>query len=399
MTTRLTRRGFLGSMAAGAFSLGAFSSRSYAAAPDGVVPVPDIPNPDYLKPITDPTFGSKITRVTDPNRPVPGLHLTWGDVARHHYSIDPVWNADQSLMILDRGTKPRVFLNGSTYQPAFQLTAPGEVRWHPTAPTLMAYVASSEVGIWDVKSNRRQRATGLSGYSNFQFGGHKGNLSDDGSLIALVARRKDGVQVVFGYNLITNQKFPDIQHKDDAGKGTTTISPSGKYIFTVNDTYTVGGQKLQSWIEYERPGHADFAIDENGDDVRVGRSKSRPEQWQIIKRRLKDGHVTVLSPPCFAIHVSARNLKKSGWVFPTYSVRSNRSNFDPYYSEITALSLDGSHKVHRLAHTHAVPNGYLTEPHACPSPDGRRVIFASNWGLKEGPIAAYVAEFPKSVTL
>ena len=111
VTASLTRRGFIGSMAAGAFSLGAFSSRSGAAGPDAVVPVPDIPNPDYLKPITDPTFGAKITRVTDPNRPVPGLHLTWGNVARHHYSIDPVWNADQSLLILDRGTKPRVFLS------------------------------------------------------------------------------------------------------------------------------------------------------------------------------------------------------------------------------------------------------------------------------------------------
>lgn len=43
--------------------------------------------------------------------------------------------------------------------------------------------------------------------------------------------------------------------------------------------------------------------------------------------------------------------------------------------------------------TNPAPNGYLTEPHGCPSPDGRRVVFASSWRNSTGPIAGYVAEF------
>jgi hypothetical protein len=39
------------------------------------------------------------------------------------------------------------------------------------------------------------------------------------------------------------------------------------------------------------------------------------------------------------------------------------------------------------AETQTALNGYLTEPHACPSPDGQRAIFASNWPDKTGPVA------------
>jgi hypothetical protein len=118
-----------------------------------------------------------------------------------------------------------------------------------------------------------------------------------------------------------------------------------------------------------------------------------PERWQIIARRLVDGKVTVLSPPCSASHVSARNLRDQGWVFATFTQKEHRDGFAPYKGEIAAVSTDGKQVVRELVETHAVANGYVTEPHGCPSPDGQRVIFASNWGDKTGPIAAYVAEF------
>jgi hypothetical protein len=158
--------------------------------------------------------------------------------------------------------------------------------------------------------------------------------------------------------------------------------------------FTTDGRLLQTWTEYERPGHGDFTIDTNGDEVFVGRSKSEPEKWQIIKRRLHDGLVTVLTPPCFASHVSARNLRNPGWVFATFTEGRDRPGFAPYRGEISAVAIDGSGSTRRLVKTNAAANGYLTEPHGSPAPDGQRAIFASNWGDKDGVIAAYVAEFP-----
>jgi hypothetical protein len=359
---------------------------------------------EYLVPATDTKFGGRVVKVTRPNHPIPGLGLIWGRVAIHHYSIDQAWNSDQSLLLLDRGAKPRVFLDGKTYRPLMALRSPGEVRWHPLRSEDMIFVAENSVGLWNVRKNVVVARRTFSDYREASFGHHKGNPSDDGRAIAVTATRSDGKRVVFAYNLETDEKHPDIDVSGEYQIGHTSISPTGSlvivYSFLNKDpgsrrrrVFTAGGKLLQTWTEYERPGHGDFAIDRNGDEVFVGRSKSRPERWQIITRRLVDGEVTVLSPPCYASHVSARNLRDRDWIFATFSQGDDRYGFAPYKSEIAAVSMDGSQMVRRLAQTHATPNGFLTEPHGCPSPDGRRVIFASNWGDKTGPVAAYVAEF------
>ena len=360
---------------------------------------------DYLVPAIDPTFGSRIVKVTNPRGEVPGLALTWGDVAIHHYSIDQAWNADQTLLALDRGTNPRLFLDGTTYKPLMALKRPGDVRWHPRRADWMMFVSTHSVGLWNVRKDEILVLGTLAGYADASFGDHKGNPSDDGRMVAITAKRSDGKLVVFAYNLETGEKLPDIDLSSEYEVRHTTISPTGSLLVTYSMAtsdpkslrrriFTTDGRLLQDWTEYERPGHGDFAIDNNGDEVFVGRSKSEPEKWQIIKRRLTDGLVTTLSPPCFASHVSARNLQDPGWVFATFTEGRNRPGFAPYRSEISAIAIDGTEAVRRLVKTNAVLNGYLTEPHGSPAPDGRRVIFASNWGDKDGTIAAYVAEFP-----
>ena len=46
----------------------------------------------------------------------------------------------------------------------------------------------------------------------------------------------------------------------------------------------------------------------------------------------------------------------------------------------------------RIAHLHATTPTYESQPQVVPSPDGKRVIFASNWDVSTGPIQAYVAD-------
>lgn len=365
----------------------------------------EIAQPGYLIPTTDTKFGSRIVKVTNPNHEVPGLGLTWGNVAIHHYSIDQAWNADQTILALDRGTKPKVFLDGSTYQPLLALAKPGDARWHPRRPEEMIFTSRQSVGLWKVRRNEIVTLKTFSEYDEASFGDHKGNPSDDGRMIAITATRHDGKRVVFAYDLESGQKYPDIDMSSEHDVGHTTISPGGALIVVYSlgnkdaahrhrRVFTRNGELLQTWTDYERPGHGDFAIDRNGDEVLVGRSKSGLERWRIIARRLIDGQITVLSPKCYASHVSARNLQDRNWIFATFSGGVVQQGFVPYRGEIGAVSMDGNHAIRRLVQTHAEPGGYLTEPHACPSPDGRRVIFASNWGNKTGPIAAYVAELP-----
>jgi hypothetical protein len=399
--TRITRRTFLSASGMGGLACLWPQISGWLAGAGSAASLQPL---EYLVPAIDTVFCNGIVKVTNPGHQVPGLGLTWGKAARHHYSTDEAWNADQTLLVLDRGAKPRVFLDGTTYKPLIALPSPGDVRWHPSRPEWMIFVSKTRIGMWHVRKNKTVTLGTLPGYSAASFGDHKGNPSDDGRMIAVTATRSDGKLVVFAYDLQTGEKFPDIDVSGEHKVGHTTISPAGSlvisYSMATNDPksrrrriFKTDGQLLQEWTEYERPGHGDFAIDNNGDEVFVGRSKSPPEQWQIIKRRLADGAVTILSPPCFASHVSARNIRNPGWVFATFSERRDRPGFAPYRGEISAIAIDGSQAVRRLVKTNSVANGYPTEPHGCPSPDGRRAIFASNWGDKDGPIAAYVAEF------
>ena len=55
--------------------------------------IPRIDKPPFLEPYHDPTFGAKVTRITD---------STFGEVNKPAYSTMQAWNADESLMILYR---------------------------------------------------------------------------------------------------------------------------------------------------------------------------------------------------------------------------------------------------------------------------------------------------------
>jgi hypothetical protein len=357
----------------------------------------------YLVPFNDPRFGNKIVKVTNPLNAVPGLGLTWEKVARHHYSIDQAWNADQTLLMMGMGTPGRLFLNGSTYKPLFNRKHPGMIRWHRTNPDLMVFVGNAGVGYWNVRKDLRQPQNPLTGYTDLNFGENKGNLSDSGNVLAITAkRRSDGKKVMFAYNLSTARKYPDINMSAWYDIGWTTISPKGTYIVSYSRKtsssnnqrliFTLDGRLVQNWTDYERPGHGDFMIDGNGYEVAVGRSKA--DDFKLIKRRLVDGKISLLSDSIKASHMSARSLRSPGWAFGSFvKDGSDASRYLPYTNEVTAISTDGTQKVRRLATHNSTENNYVSEVHASPSPDGKRAIFASNWGVSGGPVAAYVATF------
>ncbi|NCU03569.1 MAG: hypothetical protein GXC73_06230, partial [Chitinophagaceae bacterium] len=58
--------------------------------------------------------------------------------------------------------------------------------------------------------------------------------------------------------------------------------------------------------------------------------------------------------------------------------------------------LDGK-RTERIANIHSNPFTYIAESHGSPSPDGLRVIFASDWDSKALPIQAYVVDFRDKV--
>jgi hypothetical protein len=163
-------------------------------------------------------------------------------------------------------------------------------------------------------------------------------------------------------------------------------------------------------------GHPDLALDpfDQDEDVLVGQEhagnvgKKVPGVATVKGRgvghvvlvRVRDGAVISLTDPgdgtdvpreAYASHVSCRNVSRPGWCYVSYYPGAGQR----YCGEVVAVKLDGSGAVERFAahhsdfdnstgttrrHAASEPDFlYRSEPHAVPSRDGRRVLFASNW--------------------
>jgi hypothetical protein len=334
--------------------------------------------PIYLESVIDSVFGSKITRVVDDS---------WGDICRHHYSKDQAWNADQTVIWLNKGCDK--FIDGNTYVLLPNLKSPpdkgGETRWHPTDPKAMIYIRNDTLGKWNPFTGEDVILHIFFGYTDLFIGPFEGNLSNDGSMIALYST---SLKKGFAYDIVHDVKYPDIDFSAETKVNSVSISALGKYIIANvnNDTAKIydlqGNQIGNTWLEYGCPSHYDFTVDQNGDEVAVGVCKTGYKG--IVKRRLSDGQITVIFP-MGASHTSARNIRRPGWVYVTGLY------YAPYLNEVLAIKLDGT-TFERIAY---IPNNkadYESEMHGSPSLDGKKVIVASNWNIGSRPVQSYVVE-------
>ena len=401
--------------------------------------VPEIPRPPYLVPITEPTFGTSLMRIAnDAGRSTGPVVGKWGMDARHHYSRSQPWNADQSLIVIENrsgGSPTLLFLDGSTYRPRFG-PCPGypvwDFRWHPSTrhrnEQINVIRAGTELMWYDVVACTKTRSWTLP-FAVGGIGWGEGNPSDDGRFVALSDQNR-----MFVVDMDPQPPHAPYPHKrigptytfppcslgsDPADRriGNLSISPSGLYIDVKYSGKSASTRDLHRIYEVDpvtlaikphnmntgslrcgafanRPNgwivplkHADMAIDpfDGNEDVIIGgRSCPGSSIGRVVMVRLRDGRVTALTDPkgeAPVQHVSTRNLKRRGWVYVGYFKAAGKRFSD----EIVAVKMDGSHAVERLAHKHSASSGcYRCESHAVPSPDGERVIFASNWAADCG---------------
>lgn len=372
--------------------------------------VPALSKPAYLASVTDPRFGTTITRISgDVGVAIPNVTPTenWKDIAKHGYNTRQPWNADESLFLLERNKTSggtwgsSLFLDGETYVVIKKSNIPSnnESRWHPTDPDVRLLLRDTEVVAWSYANDTETQLYSFAGYTGTSMG-NTGNWSDDGNMVAMFATRtSDSKQVVFAVNTDTDTKHPDI---DATGWNIdyVTMSPLGTYIVVNADfgtgsdrtriyNTTTGAQVGSTWTEYGRPSHFDVSINQNGEEVVIGNSKSSPDEGKLIARRMSDGAVVELSTGGYAGHGSSRAMQRRGWVV---SQLSNSLSWPPYHEEIVAAKADGS-RVERIVNHRSTEFTYDAETHACISPLGGRIAFGSDWGAGTYPIHTFVVDF------
>ncbi len=363
--------------------------------------------PEYLVEAKDPVSGLMFKRVTKPGDLGNGVECSEKNCG-HRYSSAQAWNADQSLLLISSGCSGLCFFDGRTYSPLFFRARSDNCEWLPDNPEHMICVGDRDIRLWAPRADVDTLIFRSDVHKDLQLGPGKGNPSLDGSRIAVRASTGDGKFVVFVYDLNKREKFPDIDLSSLPGRnGYCTIAPLGEKVVcfqTLADetqqTFILSkeGQLLQSWLENHRPGHGDMTVGADGAEIMVGISKSKPDKYQVISRRLDNGLVTKLLPYGEATHVSLRAIANNGWAIVSYEGDpeevASHPKWAPYSRQVVAVALDGSGRVRPIARTNNIKNDYHSETHASPSPDGTQIIWSSNWGKPDGRVYEFVTQVP-----
>ena len=385
-----------------------------------VYTVQNVPKPTYLTPIPARPFGTMLTRISgDAGAPITlsaGAASVWNADARHHYSTDQPWNANQSLIAIDQpGGKPSLlFLDGATYKPKYA-QCPNynrqDDRWHPTMPNVRVNANGTLLEWFDVVQCKQLKKWALP-FAVTYIGLTGGNISDDGQFVLLGDTTR-----MFVVDMM-NDKIGPVASTAWPGQslGHTTISPSGKYAFLsyrgdqlrvfVVDSATLSASPRsmafppgchgtrEAGFLYDL-GHTDLTRNpfDNNEDVVVGQEHcgkvGQTVQGQVLGHvlmvRLRDGKLTSLTDPrneAYASHISTQNSRRPGWAYVSYFQNETGRRFD---QELVSVKLDGSKTVERWVHHHTNDSAcYRCEADPVPSRDGLRVLFTSDWMIDCG---------------
>jgi hypothetical protein len=447
-------------------------------APNATYTIPFAGKPAYLSPALDPTFSTWVVRIAgntgDTGTDTLSHAYKWGRDVRQEYAKDQPWSGDGSLIYLENtegtGTTPsQLYLDGVHYtvvygKPSATPSGSIEGRWIPgtDATRLIAQYPGDQLYTLDVPGNTLTNTWTLP-VSVTGVGPDEGNLSADGSLVALVEDTDLTTTCrMFVFDVNAGTAGPRYDLYGDGGVPTdgswtvdwVSVSPSGSYVvvkygnntealrvFDVNPSTLALTPRANShnWTGQAglggngfiyTLGHADLAKDpgSSNDDVIIGQEAAGNRNanvtgistvgtngiGHVVKVRLRDNQPASLTDygnggsvpyEAWAAHISCRNYGRPGWCYVTYEVESGKR----YSGEVVALKIDGTGTVERYAHYHSDYSNltgttgsyesadsdydYRSQGHAVPSPDGMRIMVASNWvyqGNGGASIQAYV---------
>jgi hypothetical protein len=279
-------------------------------------------------------------------------------------------------------------------------------------PDQMLYVlANGSVGVWNPLTNASALVFTTASYTSAYFGNYEGNPSNDGRYLAVNSTRtSDSAGVVFVVDTVLGTKGSDLVvtaqgFASYADMDWASVSQSGDFLMLhgriagtdrrskIFDRATLA--LVDTWNDYTL-GHCDLGYCETDGTVEgvFGAVDGGTLARHVVARRIDTNAVndcTGVNVLDFDWHASTRNTTRPGWGYIGVNDRTGKL-FD---GEIVAVRMDGSLAVERWGHHRANNIDYDSAPFAVPSPDGTRVMFASNWGDVSGrPVQTYVISLP-----
>ncbi len=364
-----------------------------------------VANPAHNESVLDAEFNTTITRLTDrinqndtPTQNDDGDRYSRGNA--HPYPKTQAWNSDMTMIRLhyrlyDANTFQELGITSGTnvLGELYDINgAMSELKWSNVQPNVFYGVWNSQ--FWKGTINRANNNISYdlvhnfavengADYEKFTLGKYEGNIDFNDKYVVFAARKIDSdhlTAIVYDIQLDVikaTEDFADALWPDEGQVfDWMSVSPLGNHILMSSggkiDQYNLNLNLVRTLAS--NAGHGDLGIDENGDEVYVQFEFGANRGIWIY--RLHDGYSIRLLPDKYnGGHISCRNYDRRGWCYASTNADDNR--------EVFAIKLDytgaENHIVNRFAQTHNVGHSSLGNV----SPDGRRIIFYSNWGDEE----------------
>lgn len=378
----------------------------------GVQPEPSVSLPPAGGFYVDPTFGTKVIRVTDE---------TAGGDCYHAYSYWPVFNADSTGLHLSKAGTPTIYSIDPDTDAILELGPlfPGGVNcnwedsaWSHSDPDVLYCHTTSpkRVYAYDVTVGGPEGLTLLADFDGDLPGDQNAYLwqmlVDKSDEVFTFHTRDDGggTHNAIAWVRSTDERFYrdytgeglDETHVDHAGE-TIVAQLDGRWdvwnfredtVVTVNQTAEERGG-----LCHQIAGSGIYVGGDCWETGYLARPLASPLEWtHLVSFYEADGETLQWG---FDVHLSLNHSDERWFITSPYtSGGADPADWSPWEQEILGVAVDGSFVV-RLAHHHSdyTGGGYWASPRVSTSFDGRYAAFTSNFD--GGRLDVFVLRLPR----
>lgn len=345
---------------------------------------PALAVPAYLTPFMDPTWGTRVTRITNVVNSVP-------TVAKRQ-----AWNLSETKIFVGLVSGSRVLMNASDYS-VINANVGGDGQWWNDTQLVRANKAAGTVFLYNPSTNHndgtiRNFAT-YADATDFDF--MTQSSPDDGNRYWLMKGRVSGAQrKIWIWDRVLDVMIPSGGLNVTTMPHSGSVSHSGLY-YHVNWDANGTGDENGMWIFDNtltrvfqvdtQKAHVDFGWDTSGDEVLICQPTAHSPSFDpnAYMYRCSDGLKTAILTGQNAYrhgHPSGRNTNRPGWAY--FSTYDRLTGTEKGSDMVIAVKLDGSETIEAFAHAHENETSDLVgDSMAIPNRDGTKVIFHSAWGV------------------